>query len=319
MLENIFNKLQTPSENDEDIYKTESLFDGPHRIGKNYKGLPSILIKTKKNNDSVSNYKGINIRLRFDINCKIHENNEKENFTILSCISDDDQTKKIFLDICQTTILQLDKEPTSSNIKEKTQSIIDLFKELPEKRSNIIGLWGELFLIESSQNILKTLEAWHQHSQDKYDFYDNNEALEVKCTTGTDRKHKFRHDQLVSNLPNHYVASIMTTENINDGSSVLELYHNILKKKLPDHLITKLKKTYYENVGKISEEELNDYKYDYDFAKRNLLYFNVSDISTLSNLDQSITNIEYTMDLSQKQNLENLSKDKFTSYLHFPN
>jgi len=49
------------------------------------------------------------------------------------------------------------------------------------------------------------------------------------------------------------------------------------------------------------------------------LYFNVSDISTLSNLDQSITNIEYTMDLSQKQNLENLSKDKFTSYLHFPN
>jgi len=49
------------------------------------------------------------------------------------------------------------------------------------------------------------------------------------------------------------------------------------------------------------------------------LYFKVSDISTLSNLDQSITNIEYTMDLSQKQSLENLSKDKFTSYLYFPN
>ena len=113
------------------------------------------------------------------------------------------------MDICQTTIPQLGEEPTPKDISEKTQMLIDLFKEMPNKRSSIIGLWGELFLIASSKNITKCLEAWHQHSEDKYDFYDNNEALEVKCTTQTDRKHQFKHDQLVSNLKDHYVASIM--------------------------------------------------------------------------------------------------------------
>jgi hypothetical protein len=200
MLEEIFKKLETPSEKQEDIYKTELILGKYHRLGKNYKGQPSILINTKKNNESVAPYRGMSIRLKFNINCKIHEENEKQNYTILSCISNDEQIIKIFLDICQTTISQLGKEPTPKEISEKTQMLIDLFKEMPNKLSSIVGLWGELFLIASSKNITKCLEAWHQHAEDKYDFYDNNEALEVKCTTQTDRKHKFKHDQLVSNL-----------------------------------------------------------------------------------------------------------------------
>ena len=49
------------------------------------------------------------------------------------------------------------------------------------------------------------------------------------------------------------------------------------------------------------------------------MYFKVQGLSELENKDKSITDISYTIDLSQKKNLESLSKDKFTSYLHFPN
>ena len=49
------------------------------------------------------------------------------------------------------------------------------------------------------------------------------------------------------------------------------------------------------------------------------MYFNLRDISTLKNNDSSITEISYKMDLSKKNSLEGLSKDKFTSYLYFPN
>ena len=51
----------------------------------------------------------------------------------------------------------------------------------------------------------------------------------------------------------------------------------------------------------------------------NISTIKISEISTLKNKDQSITDIEYKMDLSQKQSVDILSKDKFTSYLHFPN
>ena len=319
MLEEIFNKLETPTEKKEDIYKTQSILGKYHRLGKNYNGLPSILINTKKNNESVAPYKGMSIRLRFNINCKIHEENEKQNYTILSCISNDEQIIKIFLDICQTTISQLGKEPTPKEISEKTQMLIDLFKEMPNKLSSIVGLWGELFLIASSKNITKCLEAWHQHAEDKYDFYDNNEALEVKCTTQTDRKHKFKHDQLVSNLKDHYVASIMISDDPNKGLSVVDLYEDIKKRCKLDNLNNKLKKIFFKIVGKTPYEELNEYRYSFDYSKKNLMYYKLKDISTLINEDDSVTDISYKVDLSRKKNVDELSKDKFTSYLHFPN
>ena len=318
MFEDIFKKLETPEEKEEDIYKTELIKGMPHRIGKNYKGLPSILINTKKNDESVIPYKGLSIRLRFNINCKIHEENERQNYTILSCISDDKQIIKIFLDICQTTISQISLEPTPKEISEKTQMLIDLFKEMPNKRSSIIGLWGELFLIVSSKNITKCLEAWHQHAEDKYDFYDNNEALEVKCTTQTDRKHQFKHDQLVSNLNDHYVASIMISDDPTKGLSVVDLYEEIKKHCKVDNLSNKLKKIFFKIVGKTPFEELNEYKYDFDYAKKNLLYFRVRGLSKLENKDEFISNISYTIDLAQKNSVESLSKEKFTSNLFFP-
>jgi len=319
MLEEIFKKLETPSEKQEDIYKTELILGKYHRLGKNYKGQPSILINTKKNNESVAPYRGMSIRLRFNINCKIHEENEKQNYTILSCISNDEQIIKIFLDICQTTISQLGKEPTPKEISEKTQMLIDLFKEMPNKLSSIVGLWGELFLIASSKNITKCLEAWHQHAEDKYDFYDNNEALEVKCTSQTDRKHKFKHDQLVSNLKDHYVASIMISDDPNKGLSVVDLYEDIKKRCKLDNLNNKLKKIFFKIVGKTPYEELNEYRYSFDYSKKNLMYYKLKDISTLINEDDSVTDISYKVDLSRKKNVDELSKDKFTSYLHFPN
>ena len=67
------------------------------------------------------------------------------------------------------------------------------------------------------------------------------------------------------------------------------------------------------------EDKLDEFKYDFEFAKKNTLYYKVSEISTLVNNDQSITDIEYLMDLSQKNNVENFSEDKFISYLYFPN
>ena len=318
MLEEIFKKLETPTEKKEDIYKTQLILGKYHRLGKNYNGLPSILINTKKNNESVAPYKGMSIRLRFNINCKIHEENEKQNYTILSCISKDEQIIKIFLDICQTTISQLGKEPTPKEISEKTQMLIDLFKEMPNKLSSIVGLWGELFLIASSRNIAKSLEAWHQHAEDKYDFFDNNEALEVKCTSKTDRKHTFKHDQLISNLKDHYVASIMISDDPTKGLSVVDLYEDIKKRCKLDNLNNKLKKIFFKIVGKTPYEELNEYRYNFDYSKKNVMYYKLKDISTLVNEDDSVTDISYKVDLSKKKNVDELSKDKFTSYLHFP-
>lgn len=318
MYHGLFNKLTTPDSNNKDEYKSSKIPNTNHIIGKNFEGLPSILIKTKDQESIVSNYKGANILLRFNENCKIHEDKTSSMFTILSCRSDDELTIKMFLDICETTIPQLNNEPSAEEIKKITNVIIELFREISDKKRSIIGLWGELFLISSSSNKEKTLQAWHENPTDKYDFFDDNQALEVKCTSKTDRIHKFQHDQLLSEIKDHYIASIMVSENPNDGSSVLDLYEDIKKNKLPVNLINKLKKNFYRVVGSNPKEDLNEFKFDIDYSKKNVMYYKLKDISTLVNEDDSVTDISYKVDLSRKKNVDELSKDKFTSYLHFP-
>ena len=301
MYHGLFNKLTTPDSNNKDEYKSSKIPNTNHIIGKNFEGLPSILIKTKDQESIVSNYKGANILLRFNENCKIHEDKTSSMFTILSCRSDDELTIKMFLDICETTIPQLNNEPSAEEIKKITNVIIELFREISDKKRSIIGLWGELFLISSSSNKEKTLQAWHENPTDKYDFFDDNQALEVKCTSKTDRIHKFQHDQLLSEIKDHYIASIMVSENPNDGLSVLDLYEDIKKNKLPINLINKLKKNFYRVIGSNPKEDLNELKFDLDYSKKNVMYYKLKDISTLVNEDDSVTDISYKVDLSKKK------------------
>ena len=261
----LFKKLSMPDSNNDDEFKSILIDNTNHRVAKNSKGLPAILINTKDDESLVSNYKGANILLRFNENCKIHEENTSSVFTILSCRSDDELTIKMFLDICETTIPQLNKEPSAEEIKKITSVIIELFKEISDKKRSIIGLWGELFLIYSSLNKEKILQAWHENTTDKYDFFDDNQALEVKCTSKTDRIHKFQHDQLLSEIEYHYVASIMVSENFNDGLSVLDLYEDIKNNELPINLINKLKKNFYRVLGSNQKEDLNELRFDLDY------------------------------------------------------
>ena len=84
------------------------------------------------------------------------------------------------------------------------------------------------------------------------------------------------------------------------------------------NLINKLKKNFYRVVGSNPKEDLNEFKFDINYSKKNLMYYKLKDISTLVNDDDSVTDISYKVDLSRKKNVDELSKDKFTSYLHFP-
>ena len=102
--------------------------------------------------------------------------------------------------ICKDEDIVIKAMDVNEFLKINSNKYDIIIADLPDAKKGFIGLWGELFLIVSSNNQVKVLEAWHNHAEDKYDFYDNNEALEVKCTTQGDRKHDFRHHQLVSKI-----------------------------------------------------------------------------------------------------------------------
>ena len=80
---NLFNELSAPNTKNKDEYKSSKIPNTNHRIGKNFEELPSILIKTKDQESIVSNYKGANILLRFNVTEVLTLSNNLENLFFL--------------------------------------------------------------------------------------------------------------------------------------------------------------------------------------------------------------------------------------------
>lgn len=315
----IFETLKKPETDKEDIFRTEKTNSTNFRIGINYLGYPIILISTSPSNQNIQGYRGKNISLSFNQNCTIISQageEKKENLSCIICTSANANLHKIFFDICETVYQKLNKNPSPEEIKSLTQIIIDLFKKLPNNKKTILGLWGELFLIHASTDPIKTLNAWHGHPQDKYDFYDNNEAIEVKCTKQTSRVHEFSNEQLLGILEHHYVVSIMTKEVASGGKSVIDMLNELISLKLSNDLEQKLKSNLYLIAGIENDIGISETKFDYEYALKNILYFKVSDIQKINNVPSSISDVRYKVDLAKNISSTNFSNLKLLN--NFP-
>ena len=315
----IFKKLPKPEIDKDDTFQTKQIESSKFRIGINYLGHPAILINTKSINQNTQGYKGKNILLSFNQNCTIINEKfeeQRENLSSIVCTTVDKNLHKIFFDICETVYQKLDNNSDPEEIKNLTQIIIDLFRQLPNNKKTILGLWGELFLISASKDPIKTLEAWHAHPKDKYDFYDNNEAIEVKCTKKTSRIHDFSHEQLLGMLEKHYVVSIMTKEVSTGGKSVSDICNGLISLKLTNEQERKLKYNLYSTAGIDTDVEMAEIKFDYEFALKNILYFKVKDIDKITSVPESISDVSYKIDLAKNKSTSSFSKSDLVS--NFP-
>ena len=91
----------------------------------------------------------------------------------------------------ENTVSNLPKN-LSEKVYEKTKNLIELYNKIAKNRDkDLLEFWGELFVILFINKVDKFLKAWHPNLSDNFDFYDNNQALEVKTTQSNDRKHTF--------------------------------------------------------------------------------------------------------------------------------
>lgn len=312
----IFKTLDKPITDKEDVFRTKKTSSEIFRVGINCFGYPIILIKTKSFSQNVQGYKGKNITLSLNHDCTIigdNGNQKIETLSIIICTSLNKNLHKIFFDICETVYKKLEKDPEPAEIKGLTQTIIDLFKQFPNNKKTILGLWGELFLIHSSKDQIKSLKAWHNHPNDKYDFYDYNEAVEVKTTKLTSRIHNFSNEQLLGLIENHYLVSIMTKEVYSGGKSILDMYNELNNLNLSNDHKERLKYNLYSTAGIENDLSALEYKFDYEYALQNIMYFKVSEVEKITNIPNSISDLRFKIDLAKNINTSNFVNLKLMS------
>jgi len=125
-------------------------------------------------------------------------------------------------------LASLAESPNAAEVETFLNDFLELFA--PRRtmgRSEIVGLWGELWLIRSSPDVARFASGWHLEPSSKFDFSLPPYLLEVKTTEGDTRTHHFSLAQLVTKDRPIFIASIAIKPDA-AGISVAALLAEIL-------------------------------------------------------------------------------------------
>ena len=283
-----------------------------HLIGINGKNHVAILFKASKPKGKEEHIRYLN--LEHGIECTIFENKKKkiEKLSIIKLSTNEENLKEIFLRSMDNIVLSLSNKISEKEIYDLTKNIIKLFEKIASKRNiDLIGLWGELFVIKILKAKDLLIEAWHPNPTDPFDFLIKNHALEIKTTQKNDRKHIFKYEQLNSKNIDIIVGSVLIRKS-RSGLSLLDLKDDILKKISNEDLKKKLQEMYDIYTGTKTQKELDEVKFNYDYAKDFIKFFDAKKIPRILETPmEGLKNINFESNLNGIENINNFSDYEF--------
>jgi hypothetical protein len=132
-----------------------------------------------------------------------------------------------FLHVVANLVEVIGPDPAPGEVSVAMRRLVRLFDPPPNPRGSVLGLWGELIVLSSASDAALLLDAWHSDVDARFDFAAQGSRLEVKATTGPERRHHFSLEQLVPVTgTTTVIASIMTTETL-AGTTLRELIGDI--------------------------------------------------------------------------------------------
>ena len=183
------------------------------------------------------------------------------------------------------------------------------------KKNLVQGLFGELCIISISSNANYLIKSWHTSPNDKYDFNDGHEKLEVKTTDNLERIHSFSMNQTNSFDKTVIIASVITTQT-DMGLSVFDLVKKIQCKLIEDSMNQKLNEIILKTLGS-DFKGASRYFFDYKQAIESIKYYNSQDIPMIlsSDLDSRISRVKYDCKIEGIKEMKLKVKSKLQALL----
>lgn len=303
-----FQDLELPISDQYSAFRVDNFKN--HRIAKDKKGNPNLLIFVSNNIVNPIRQELYSIKVAHNIECEIIENNTntKEVFSVISYDGHNAELAEYFLKICEIFITALGNTPDNNQINQVVDKFVELFKALSEPSKNTLqGLWAELFFIAEIDNTHKLVEAWHQDTEDKYDFSFGNTRIEIKSSKFRKREHNFSIEQLSpSENIQIYIASIFV-ETMSNGLSIQDLL-DLIEKKLKGNidLINKIRLLTFSTLG--NKINFINQKFDYGLAKDSLKIYNAEYVPKIltANIPSGVSNVVFKSSLENVQCVDDL-------------
>jgi len=298
----IFADLQHKGTNNKDSFSVASLpFSRKNKIGISSKGYPMFFIECNDATYSLD----INLELisvLFNRTCRLLENNKQSDniYTIISLKTENIDFQQYFLEVVCIVLEQLPENPSHRQLKAEIQKLIELFSRFNRPpRKTIQGLWAELFVIEQAQYPEYLIQSWHSLPEDKFDFNDGHDKIEVKSTSTARRIHSFALEQLNPNKNSNLLIASVFVIQTGQGKNIFDLIDSICKRVQNLQLQFRLNEILSQTLGSDFDKVFDVY-FDYQQAADTLTYYDFKDIPTIKSNDipEEISNIHFDCDIS---------------------
>lgn len=191
-------------------------------------------------------------------------------------------------------------------------SISALFdKQRQVSEMELQGLFAELYTILHLRSAgCDIAKYWQSRNKMKFDFsIDAKRRIEIKSTLKSERIHHFRHDQLLSELYDIKVVSILLRKN-DCGVSLGDVVEQMREIYANDFALM----LHIENtISQIDDDYLYGIKYDELYLKNNIHFFDANDIPHFNEKSpDGVFNAEYDCNLDTAKHL---SEEEITKWI----
>jgi hypothetical protein len=237
------------------------------------------------------------------VNCRIQtedQGDQQRTLSIIRCTDPDRAVHEYFLRCLHPIVASLPQSPSRDQISAAVQKLVDLFRRMADApRKALAGLWAELFVISSASNPACLLTAWHAIPEEKFDFANGMDRLDVKAGVGGIRLHHFTLEQLRPGAPVRVLIASLLTERSEGGTSVNDLVDSIRARVAdPDHLI-RLDSVVAQTIGQ-DWRAVQHTRFDLQQATQSLRFIDASTVPSVANpTPPEVSAVHFRVDLSQ--------------------
>jgi len=241
--------------------------------------------------------------LNSNLKCEVLVTESPSNMTVhmLTCLSAVHDERIAFIRLTEAFSKHLTvDQPYVMN--ELFSALVNLFaQEGKSTEKELQGLYAELYMIYYFlRRGINLCPFWQKQDKMNFDFSISEfKRIEVKSTVRSERIHHFRHEQLLSDLYDIVVASVLLRKD-DAGLSLFSLIEEVRSAITQDFRTLLYIDRFIKNIP---ENELRALRYDETYTYENIRFYPAFSIPKFSEMQpDGVTHTEYDSDLTSAQN-----------------
>ena len=286
----------------------------PHRLGITSEGYPIFFIACSSF-ERISDISLQLFKVLFNRQCTISDAKigveTQGTFSIIQLNSLNPDFQKYFLEVVYLLLCRLDDKPTVNILKAEVSKLLSLFSSVKSISKEVVrGLWAELILIKQSSNPSYLIRSWHVVPEDKFDFNDGIDKVEVKSTNGSKREHTFALEQLNPNKEARLLIASMFVSQTGVGKTIFDLLDEISSPISDVDVLFKLREETTHIIGS-HIEEVSHMFFDENMSLDSLQFFDYISIPSISigTIPSEVSGVHFRSDLSDVSPIVSLDQD----------